>query len=207
MDWQTLRNQFMRDIGGDPPGAQLEDWLIQQYAEHPDPVQRSFEKIALGYKAGKIRSPWGALKAEVGKAVDAARNPTHASAKTREADLQRAMQNVRNALLHFDRETEVLDELFGDRGSLEDTPANREKVIETWRKLRPLGEQTEREHEAFLERYREHREAMSGQPSTPVLESNIREEMEARLASGGRAPERTDDEKRRLAGERRARLA
>ena len=38
MDWQTLRNQFMRTIGGDPPGAQLEDQLIPAYTDHPDAV-------------------------------------------------------------------------------------------------------------------------------------------------------------------------
>ena len=71
MDWQTLRNQFMRDIGGDPPGSQLEDELIRAYTDHPDVVERSMEKIGLAHTAGKIRSPWGALKTEVAKAANA----------------------------------------------------------------------------------------------------------------------------------------
>lgn len=147
MDWQTLRNQFMRTIGGDPPGAQLEEDLIAAYTDHPEPVERSFEKIALAFKAGKIHSPWGALKAEVAKAVDAARNPTHSKGATREKAIARAEQWIRNAGLHYDRWEEIQDELFGDRGTLRqhDTPQLRERIQTLWHELRPLGIQTEQE--------------------------------------------------------------
>ncbi len=160
MDWQTLRNQFMRQIGGDPPGANLEDELIQAYTNHPDVVERSIEKIALAHQAGKIRSPWGALKHEVAKAVDGARNPTHERGSTRERAIQRAEQRVRNEFVHYDRWSEVEDELFGERGTLREhrTPELYERMETLWTQLRPLGELVEHEAE---ERSRIRRERLA----------------------------------------------
>ena len=157
MDWQTLRNQFMRTIGGDPPGAKLEDQLIQAYTEHPDVVERSLEKIALGHKAGKIRSPWGALKAEVAKATDAARNPHHDKGSSRTKTVARAEQRIRNELLHYDRWAEVADELFGARGTVRehDTPTLRERLETLWNDLRPAGELVEAEAIARGIRYQQ----------------------------------------------------
>lgn len=178
MDWQTLRNQFMRDIGGDPPGAQLEDQLIQAYADHPDAVERSIEKITLAHAAGKIRSPWGALKTEVAKAVDAARNPTHDKGSSKTKAVQRAEQRIRNELVHYDREPDVTDELFGPRGTLKDhhTPDLEQRMIGLWRELRPLGELAEHEHETYLARYAEQRatlqpKAAAGPGNTTVAET------------------------------------
>ena len=163
MDWQTLRNQFMRTIGGDPPGARLEDELIQAYTEHPDVVERSTEKIALAFKAGKIRSPWGALKTEVAKATEAARNPHHDRGASREKAIGRAEQRIRNELLHYDRLEEVLDELFGPRGTLKDhdNPQLRERMQQLWTDLRPVGELVE--HEAIQRgiRYQQQRKTLA----------------------------------------------
>jgi len=145
MDWQTLRNQFMRTIGGDPPGARLEDELIHAYTDHPEAVERSFEKITLGFNAGKIRSPWGALKHEVAKATDQARNPHHNQGTSRTKAVQRAEQRIRNELLHYDLEREVEDELYGERGTIREHPETRERMLELWRSLRPLGELVEHE--------------------------------------------------------------
>ena len=150
MDWQTVRNQFMRTIGGDPPGSHLEDELIQAYTQHPDAVERSFEKIALAHKAGKIRSPWGALKTEVAKAVDGARNPTHNAGSSRTKAIQRAEQWIKTAGIHYDRESEIVDELFGDRGMLHGHPDAQDRILQLWREHRPTGEKLEAEHEAFM---------------------------------------------------------
>lgn len=175
MDWQTLRNQFMRDIGGDPPGAQLEDELIQAYATHPDAIERSVEKITLAFKAGKIRSPWGALKTEAAKAVDAARNPTHDKGSSRTKAIARAEQRIRNELLHYDRWDEAEDELFGERGMLRehDTPALRERMANHWESLRHLGIATELEAEARGLRNQEHRARLAAKPKPEPDAGNL----------------------------------
>jgi hypothetical protein len=156
----------MRDIGGDPPGSHLEDTLIDAYADHPDTVERSVEKITLAYKAGKIRSPWGALKAEVAKAVDATRNPTHDHSATRNRAIERAEQRIRNELLHYDRWPEAEDELFGDRGTLRQhkTPALRQRMETLWTELRPLGQLTEHQAEQRASNHAEQRRRLEKQP-------------------------------------------
>ena len=157
MDWQTLRNRFMRDIGGDAPGAQLEDKLIQLYTDHPEALERAMTKIALAFKAGKIRSPWGALSTEADKATDPARNPTHDKGASRNKAVERAEQWMRTAGLMFDRDSEIVDELFGDRGPLNAhrTDELEQRILALWTELRPLGEQTEREAEERGRRYQE----------------------------------------------------
>jgi hypothetical protein len=161
MDWQTLRNKFMRDIGGDPPGAQLEDQLIQLYTDHPQALERSIEKITLAYQAGKIRSPWGALKTEAAKATEPARNPTHDHSTSKTKAVQRAEQWIRNAGIHYDQQTEIEDELYGERGRLREHPETRDRLINLWIELRPLGQAAELEHETYLARYAEQRRAQS----------------------------------------------
>jgi hypothetical protein len=147
----------MRTIGGDPPGAALEDQLIQAYTDHPEAVERSVEKIGLAHAAGKIHSPWGALKAEVAKATEAARNPQHDKGSSRTKAVQRAEQRVRNELLHYDRLDEVQDELFGPRGTIRqhDDRTTREHLEQLWHDLRPLGADTELEAEARGLRYQQ----------------------------------------------------
>jgi len=174
VDWQTIRNTFMRAIGGDPPGAALEDTLIQAYSEHPDAVERSFEKITLAHAAGKIHSPWGALKAEVAKAVDAARNPTHDTGKSRSTALARAENWVRTTGIHYDRETEVEDELYGARGSLLQHPETKPRILELWNELRPLGVILEQEADERGHRYQQQRAALKDALSDPKVRAAIK---------------------------------
>jgi hypothetical protein len=169
MDWQTLRNQFMRTIGGDPPGAQLEDQLIQMYTEHPEALERAIEKISLAFKAGKIHSPWGALKTEAAKATEAARNPHHDKGASRTKAVARAEQRIRNELLHYDRLEEAIDELFGHRGTLRehDSPELRERMSDLWADVRPAGQLVEREQIERLARHVEQAKTLKDKLAKP----------------------------------------
>jgi hypothetical protein len=172
----------MRTIGGDPPGAALEDQLIQAYTDHPDAVERSLDKIAMAYKAGKIHSPWGAAKTEVAKATEAARNPTHNQGTTKTKALQRAEQWMRTAGLHYDRESELLDELYGDRGRLRDHPATRDRMLELWHELRPLGQQLDQEAVEAGIRYQQHRATLKD-TAKPAETAEQRLERQRKLAA------------------------
>jgi hypothetical protein len=176
MDWQTLRNQFMRDTGGDLPGGQLEQQLIDAYAQHPTAVERATEKIALGHAAGKIRSPWGALKTEVERAINQANNPTHEQGHDREKAVARAEQRIRNELLHYDRTEEIMDELFGPRGTVRnhDTPALRERLEALWNDLRPLGQLVEHEANERGHRYQTQRAALKEALTDPKTQAKIK---------------------------------
>jgi len=175
MDWQTLRNQFIRKVGGDLPGGQLEQQLIDAYTEHPTAVERAIDKIAMGHAAGKVRSPWGALKAEVERALTATANPTHERGADRERAIQRAEQRTRNELLHYDRLDEVMDELFGERGTLRDhdTPALRDRMTKLWDDLRPLGELVEHEAIERGQRNQQHRARLAAQPKPEPDAGNL----------------------------------
>ena len=188
MDWQTLRNQFMRTIGGDPPGAQLEDWLINAYAEHPDAIERTFEKITLAHKAGKVHSPWGALKTEATKAIDAARNPTHNAGSSKTKALARAEQWIRTAGIHYDRQTEIIDELYGERGPLRAHPDTQPRILELWNELRPLGVILEADHEAYMARYAEQRARVDLHPKTT---HGIRSEAELKAIAQAKGADTT----------------
>lgn len=162
MDWQTLRNTIIRETS-DFPGGHLEDELITRYSENPQAVEQAVEKILAGYRAGKVRSVWGALKAEIARAFDPANNPKHDRSNSRKHAIEHAEQWLKNAGLHFDRQTEIHDELFGERGLLaaHADPKTKQHLAERWQELRPLGEQTEREANERGARYIQQRQAMT----------------------------------------------
>jgi hypothetical protein len=171
-DWQSVRNSFIRATG-DTPGAMLEDKLIAAYADNPEAVERAFEKITVAYQAGRIRSPWGALSAEVAKALDANRNPTHERGTSRQKAIERAEQWIRTAGVYCERPTEIEQELFGSAPADLDVTGEpivsagnallaayandadlRLRMVNRWRELRPTGERAERQQEERLARSR-----------------------------------------------------
>lgn len=117
MTWHELLEQAIRDFG-DTPGPTLEQHLIDTYADHPAAVAVTLSKITQAHKAGRITSPWGAVRAELNRQISVRANMPAAgdrAAKTRAAE-----QWLRAAGAHFDRWPEVDDELFGPRGMLRD---------------------------------------------------------------------------------------
>jgi hypothetical protein len=83
---------------------------------------------------------------------------------------------MRTTGLHYDRESELLDELYGDRGRLKDHPNTRQRMLELWNELRPLGELVDHEATERGLRYQE-QQKMLEQSKTPA------ETPEQRLAS------------------------
>jgi hypothetical protein len=175
-DWQGLRNEFIRTTH-DTPGGMLEDQLIRAYEENPAAVERAVEKIQVAFEAGRIRSPWGALRAEVAKAMAAGRNPTHDQGSSRQKAITRAEQWIRTAGLHFDRESEIEQELFGSASVDLDRDGNpivsagnsilgefandadlRSRMVGLWRSLRPVGERVEADQAERLGRWKAQRE-------------------------------------------------
>lgn len=146
-DWQTTYAQAITTFGGDTPGAALEQHVLNQFRQHPQAVTNAIRKIGEAYEAGRIRSPWGALKAEIAKQVDA--DIVVPSGNDRKQAVLRADQWMRNAGMHLDRWDECEDELFGDRGILKphDSPQLRDRMRNAWNTVRPIGEQVELEAE------------------------------------------------------------
>lgn len=147
-DWQTTYAEAIEAFGGDTPGAALEQTIIDQFKEHPQAVTNAIRKIADAYTAGRIRSPWGALKTEIAKQIDA---DIHVPTGTnRKQAILRADQWMRNAGMHFDVWAEAEDELFGDRGPLREWRNDQRiqtRMLQAWNTVRPVGEAIELEAE------------------------------------------------------------
>jgi hypothetical protein len=143
-DWQTEYARALTTFGGDTPSATLEQDLLDAFQQHPQAVTNAITKIGKAYEAGKIHSPWGALKAEIPKQV--ARDVKVGDGTERNRAIANAEQWMRTTGLMFDRSSEVEDELFGDRGTLQPWKRDHalvQKMTNLWQQLRPAGEATE----------------------------------------------------------------
>jgi hypothetical protein len=145
----------------DTPSAAQEQTLLDAFERGPRFVNDLIDRIATDVASGKINSGWAVTTKRL------TLSPRQNLTVTDKPDRQRAADNaerwIENAGVHFDRETELLDELFGDTGRLRQWRNDqelRQQMLNKWRTLRPLGEQAERELEERLAGYAEKRAAI-----------------------------------------------
>ncbi len=149
-EWGKIRDAAITAWGRVPQG-QLEADVIAVFKEHPALVEATIAKITPKFQDGRIKNPWAILRLELQKASNLDHNPTVTDEKPREKAVARAEQWVRTAGIHFDRESEIPEELF-DSGigspqlaAWKTDAALRERILNLWREHRPAGEQVERE--------------------------------------------------------------
>jgi hypothetical protein len=138
-DWQTEYARALNLYGGDTPSATLEQDLLEAFQQHPQAVTNAITKIGKAYAAGKIHSPWGALKAEIPKQI--ARDVQVGDGTERTSAIACAEQWMRNAGLHYDRWPEIKAELY-ERGPLQHWPKDQaleQRMHDLWDTLRPAG--------------------------------------------------------------------
>jgi hypothetical protein len=158
IEWEDLALQTAERFGGTMPHPDTAKAVAAVYAKAPNAVERAIDRVANDYAEGNIRSPWGVLKSRVQQiTVDSSQ-----AKRGNDADkaIARAEQRVRNELLHYDLEREVVDELYGPRGTLRDHPETQDRMIALWRDLRPLGELVEHEADERGRRYVEQRQKL-----------------------------------------------
>ncbi len=114
-DWQTEYARALQLYGGDTPSAHLEQELLDAFQTNPQAVTNAITKIGKAYAAGKIHSPWGALRSEIPKQITADVHVGDGSERNRA--IANAEQFIRNAGLHYPTWTEVEDDLY-ERGNL-----------------------------------------------------------------------------------------
>lgn len=154
-EWETTLLDAIQAFGGQTPGGQLEEDIRTIFADNPALVTAAIKRIATQYETGSIRSPWGVLRTECAKRSETTLKI--ATTHDRDKAIARAEQWIRTAGIHYDRETELLDELFTHERnppgllSAHDTPPLRTRITELWNELRPQGERVET---AALERAR-----------------------------------------------------
>lgn len=143
-DWQTEYARALDLYGGDTPSATLEQHLLDAFQQHPQAVTNAITKIGKAYAAGKIRSPWGALKTEIPKQIQA--DVRVGDGQERSTKIANAEQWIRRTGCMYDRATEIHDELFGDRGNLQPWARDKQLVAhleDIWTDARPTGEAIE----------------------------------------------------------------
>jgi hypothetical protein len=115
-DWQTEYARALELYGGDTPSPALEQELIEAFQQHPQAVTNAITKIGKAYAAGKIHSPWGALKAEIPKQISA--DIQVGDGHERNRAIRNAEQWMLNAGMHYPTWAETEDHLYGDQGNL-----------------------------------------------------------------------------------------
>jgi hypothetical protein len=167
--WQDTYRRAC-ELFRDRPNAEQEQTAIESFRESPQHVRDLIEKLGRSVVEGKIRSGWAVLRKEL--ATDS-RSPdfTVDDTSERERALRNARTWIENAGLYLDREADVEDELFGDRGPVKrwrDDERMRVDLLQMWRRLRPVGERAEREMEERLrgygEKYAREQDAGLGRP-------------------------------------------
>lgn len=139
--WAQTRERAAEGFGGSWPDAQLESEIIEHFRERPAFVVDAIADVTNAYQAGRIRSPWPFLRKRLAEA------PTDVvveDAGERERAIKRAQQWIRAAGLYCDREGEVLDELFGELGSLRAWSGDqrlRDELLALWQAVRPEGQE------------------------------------------------------------------
>ena len=183
MNWDDLALETAERFGGTFPHPETRDAIATVHQRAPNAVERTIDQVAADYQRGDINSPWGILRSRVQK-ITADVTPKATASNQREKAIARAEQWLRTAGLHYDRPSEILDELFGDRGMLRThrTPDLEQRIVNLWTELRPLGEQAEHDQLERLARYAEQRARMQPTNEKPRDETELKAIARAKAA-------------------------
>lgn len=116
-DWPTIRASTIYAFGGDAPRAELEQRIIDVFTQQPQLVVKTIGIVTTGYESGKVHSPWAILDLNLKEAVRPGVDLTVTDTTEKQKRITRAEQWIKAAGIHYDRESEVLLELFGSQAS------------------------------------------------------------------------------------------
>lgn len=117
-DWAHLRARAIDAFDGELPNNHTEQLIIEAYEAHPEAVRKALSQVATDFTKGTIRSGWGVTKNRAERILSPPSNPSAATGIDKERAIQRAEQWMKTTGAHYDRQTEVLEELFGAQGRL-----------------------------------------------------------------------------------------
>lgn len=184
--WSATRADAIDRFNGQTPRPEDEAHIIDVFEIHPQLVIRAIEETADALEAGKIRWAWSVLAKRLDRGTIALREATADTGVSRERRIQNAHTWIRNAGQHFDRWSEVDDELFGELGKLRDhgdEPNLRMEMRQAWEKVRPIGELIEQQELERADEWKASRARLRQQ----ALQKQ--QELEARLAADTAHPQ------------------
>lgn len=129
--WSEWRDKACRWYG-DTPSKTTEAAIIEVFRTRPAAVVRELESIADAVRAGNVRSGWAVARNRIASLASSDTVATDETEQRRALAAGRAW--VRNVGHAYDRESEVVDELFGPYGRLRQWPELRDRVLEEWRR-------------------------------------------------------------------------
>jgi len=150
--WHDVRLRAVELFDGQVPPEAVERVIVEVWQRQPAFVEEKIAGAVSDFEAGRIHTPWLALKARIekdaGPVIDASvAAPTSEKVKA----VERARAYAKRVGYHFPSEAELVDELFGDRGMLRfwatDEPLE-EEFRELYRTVRPVGLRLDEEAEA-----------------------------------------------------------
>lgn len=186
--WSDIRQQAI-DLFGDTPGAQLEQDILEHFADDPDRVIRTIHRIA---QAEGVLSKWAVVRADLNRGAQA--DIVASNTKGRQRLVDNAKRWIDNAGLHYDREDHVLADLFGDewaRGPLTpyaDDQQLRAELVAYWHSQRPRGEQAERDHITWNETAKANRAILLERKRTKETECQTTGHTSASSPSSSKPP-------------------
>jgi len=140
--WTEIRLRAI-ELFHSGPSAALEQRVLDVFRDHPALVVEAVEHVGRRFESGQVRSPWVILAKHVEEAMRPLEDVTATDERDRDKAISRAEQWVRSAGQHFDRDEEILEELFGEFGRLktwrEDDPL-KVRMVALWGEVRPRGE-------------------------------------------------------------------
>lgn len=166
--WSVVRDQISAMFGGQSPRAEDDAAILEVFTAYPTRVLQVASELEAGVASGQVRSGWAVLRKRLGESrpdVTVSDAPDLAK-RTRAAELW-----IRNAGLYFDREPQVVAELFDSQGLLwpfaqavfdrdsdtyhaEGDTLLVARMVNLWRQERPRGERAEEASLAWQERCR-----------------------------------------------------
>ena len=160
--WSELRDRAVQGFGGELPGAAPENAVIEVFERHPALVLATIEAVSEAKAQGRVRSGWAILRSRL--EADETKAETFATdASDRRKRIARAEQWIHAAGKHFDRASEILEELFDGLGGDRSEPllkpwrsdeGLRERMVTLWREVRSEGELIEQQAIERAERWK-----------------------------------------------------
>lgn len=148
--WSAMRDAMIERTG-QTPSAEVESRVLAVFQYHPKLVEASIAHVTERYERGIIRSPWPVLAKHAEEARDAlgrGDGVTVSNARDRVKARERGARWIKSTGVHYDRDPEVEDELFGPVGMLRDYADDaelRDELLALWASERPRGVRCEAE--------------------------------------------------------------
>jgi hypothetical protein len=148
-DWRAVGSDTARKFGNQFPNQNDEQVIVDAFERRPTAVLSAIERLVQAYQAGRVHSPWFLLKRECETILASGQMGRDLADDSMERETAIGLVDawLANAGLYYDRESEVLDEVFevGRLRAWKDDQELRLYVIARWNAARPRGVRRERE--------------------------------------------------------------